>query len=84
MKSIYSWRLNGYDRMGRAGVHKIGMGVLIGLEEWRTDVIMMARHLRYLQTSTGVRAIVSIFPACAPAKAGSSPMWSSRTVNWLN
>lgn len=24
--------LNGFDRMGQAGVHKIGMGVLIGLE----------------------------------------------------
>ena len=49
MKSKFEWRLNGFDRMGQANVHKIGMGVLIGLEEWRTDVTMMARHLRYLQ-----------------------------------
>lgn len=49
MKSNYEWRLNGYDRMGMAGVHKIGMGVLIGLEDWRTDVTMMAYHLRYLE-----------------------------------
>ncbi|MDE5796230.1 MAG: radical SAM protein, partial [Muribaculaceae bacterium] len=31
MKSHYDWRLNGFDRMGEAGVHKIGMGVLLGL-----------------------------------------------------
>lgn len=49
MKSDYEWRLNGFDRMGQAGVHKIGMGVLIGLEDWRTDVTMMALHLRYLE-----------------------------------
>lgn len=49
MKSNYEWRLNGYDRMGMAGVHKIGMGVLIGLEDWRTDITMMAYHLRYLE-----------------------------------
>ena len=49
MKSKFEWRLNGFDRMGQAKVHKIGLGVLIGLEEWRTDVTMMARHLRYLQ-----------------------------------
>ena len=49
MKSNYEWRLNGFDRMGQAGVHKIGMGVLIGLEDWRTDVTMMAHHLRYLE-----------------------------------
>lgn len=48
-KSDYEWRLNGYDRMGMAGVHKIGMGALIGLEDWRTEVTMMAIHLRYLE-----------------------------------
>lgn len=48
-KSDYQWRLNGYDRMGMAGVHKIGLGVLIGLEDWRTEATMMARHLRYLE-----------------------------------
>lgn len=49
MKSKYDWRLNTFDRMGRAGVHKMGLGVLIGLEDWRTDATMMAIHLRYLQ-----------------------------------
>ena len=44
-KSDFKWRLNGYDRMGQAGVHKIGMGALIGLEDWRTEVVMLARHL---------------------------------------
>lgn len=33
-KSDFEWRVNGFDRMGQAGVHKIGMGVLIGLEDW--------------------------------------------------
>ena len=37
MKSHYAWRLNGYDRMGEAGMHKIGLGVLLGLEDWRAD-----------------------------------------------
>ena len=41
MKSKFEWRVNGFDRMGQAGVHKIGMGVLIGLEDWRTDTTMM-------------------------------------------
>ena len=31
MKSKFEWRVDGFDRMGQAGVHKIGMGVLIGL-----------------------------------------------------
>lgn len=49
MKSKFEWRVDGFDRMGQAGVHSIGMGVLVGLEEWRTDMTMMAYHLRYLQ-----------------------------------
>ena len=50
VKSKFEWRVNGFDRMGQAGVHSIGMGVLIGLEkEWRTDITLMAYHLRYLQ-----------------------------------
>lgn len=50
MKSRFEWRVNAFDRMGQADVHSIGMGALIGLEkEWRTDMTMMAYHLRYLQ-----------------------------------
>lgn len=66
MKSIFEWRLNGYDRMGQAGVHKIGMGVLIGLEDWRTDVTMMAHHLRYLQKHYWQTRYSVNFPADAP------------------
>ena len=76
MKSKFEWRVNGFDRMGQAGVHKIGMGVLIGLEEWRTDITMMAYHLRYLQKHYWKTNIVSTSPACARRKTeASSPMW---------
>lgn len=69
MKSKFEWRVNGFDRMGQAGVHSIGMGVLIGLEkEWRTDITMMAHHLRYLQR-TYWRTKYSInFPRMRPAE----------------
>ena len=29
MKSKFDWRIDAFDRMGKAGVHKIGLGVLI-------------------------------------------------------
>ncbi|MDE7125687.1 MAG: 2-iminoacetate synthase ThiH, partial [Muribaculaceae bacterium] len=73
MKSFYDWRLNGYDRMGRAGVHKIGMGVLIGLEDWRTDVTMMARHLRYLQRHYWRTRYSINFPRMCPSESGFQP-----------
>lgn len=73
MKSIYEWRLNGYDRMGVAGVHKIGMGVLIGLEDWRTDVTMLARHLQYLRRNYWRTRYSINFPRMCPSEGGYQP-----------
>jgi len=71
MKANFEWRVNGFDRMGEAGVHSIGMGVLIGLEEeWRTDVIMMAYHLRYLQKHYWKTRYSINFPRMRPAENG--------------
>lgn len=69
MKSNFEWRVNGFDRMGQAGVHSIGMGALLGLEkEWRTDVVMMARHLRYLQKHYWKTKYSVNFPRMRPAQ----------------
>lgn len=73
MKSNYEWRLNGYDRMGQAGVHKIGMGVLIGLEDWRTDVTFMAMHLLYLRKHYWKSRYSVNFPRLRPSAGGFQP-----------
>lgn len=71
MKSKFEWRVNGFDRMGQAEVHSIGMGVLIGLEkEWRTDITMMAHHLRYLQKHYWKTKYSVNFPRMRPAENG--------------
>ena len=70
MKSNYEWRLNGYDRMGMAGVHSIGMGALIGLEDWRTEVTMMAHHLRYLEKTYWKTKYSVNFPRMRPSENG--------------
>lgn len=73
MKSFYDWRLNGYDRMGEAGVHKIGLGVLLGLEQWQADVVMMARHLRYLQKHYWRSRYSVNFPRMRPSESDYQP-----------
>lgn len=73
MKSNFEWRLDGFDRMGQAGLHKIGMGVLIGLEDWRTDVTMMARHLSYLRRTYWRTRFSVNFPRMRPAAGGFQP-----------
>ncbi len=73
MKSKFDWRVNGFDRMGQAGVHKIGMGVLIGLEEWRTDVTMMALHLKYLRKHYWRTRYSVNFPRMRPSEGHFQP-----------
>ena len=70
MKSKFDWRVNAPDRMGEAGVHSIGMGVLIGLEDWRTDVTFLAHHLRYLQRKYWRTKYSVNFPRMRPAENG--------------
>jgi len=73
MKSKFDWRVNAFDRMGKAGVHKIGMGVLIGLEDWRTDVTFLAYHLRYLQKNYWKTKYSVNFPRMRPSEGGFQP-----------
>ena len=71
MKSKFDWRLDGFDRMGKAGVHKIGLGTLIGLEDWRTDATFMAMHLRYLQKAYWQTKYSVSFPRMRPHEGNS-------------
>lgn len=49
-KQDFDYRLATPERLGRAGVDKIGLGVLLGLaDDWRCDSLMAAHHLQFLQ-----------------------------------
>ena len=48
-KADMAWRLETPDRLGRAGLKKIGLGALYGLSDWRTDAWFLGLHLRYLE-----------------------------------
>lgn len=71
-KSNFDYRLNTHDRLGRAGIHKMGLGVLIGLEDWRTDSFFTAAHLNYLEKNTGKPTIPFPFRACDHVRAVSN------------
>ena len=73
MKSHFDWRLNGYDRMGEAGIHKIGLGALLGLEDWHGEIVMMGHHLRYLQKKYWKSRYSVNFPRLRPSESGFMP-----------
>jgi 2-iminoacetate synthase len=48
-KADLAFRLETPDRLGRAGLKKIGLGALYGLSDWRTDAWFLGLHLHYLE-----------------------------------
>jgi 2-iminoacetate synthase len=66
-KSNFQYRLETPDRIGSAGAHKIGIGVLLGLEDWRTDSFFTALHLSYLQKKYWKTKYSISFPRLRPA-----------------
>lgn len=67
-KSNFEFRLETPDRVGKAGIHKIGLGVLLGLEDWRTDSFFNALHLDYLQKTYWKSKYSVSFPRLRPAE----------------
>ena len=72
-KSNFDWRLATPDRLGKAGVHKIGLGCLFGLtKDWRTDAFFAAHHTDYLQKKYWKTQYSMSFPRLRPC-AGEIP-----------
>lgn len=72
-KSNFDYRLETPDRLGQAGIHKIGLGVLIGLEDWRTDSFFTALHLSYLEKTYWQTRYSLSFPRLRPHSGGLEP-----------
>lgn len=73
-KQDFFWRLETPDRLGRAGIDKIGLGALIGLSDhWRVDCFMVAEHLLWLQKQYWQSRYSISFPRLRPCTGGIEP-----------
>jgi len=72
-KSNFDYRLDTPDRLGKAGVHKIGIGALFGLEDWRVDSFYTALHLKYLQKAYWKTKFSISFPRLRPHQGEVQP-----------
>jgi 2-iminoacetate synthase len=66
-KADYDNRLNAPDRMALAGMRQIGLGVLLGLGDWRTETLALAEHGHYLMKQYWQSQISFSFPRLRPA-----------------
>lgn len=71
-KTNFDFRLDTAERACRAGIRKIGIGVLLGLQDWRVDSFMTMAHLRFLKRQYWQTAYSLSFPRLRPA-AGALP-----------
>lgn len=69
-KSIFDYRVDTPDRLGEAGMHKIGLGSLLGLEDWRTDSFFTAMHLKHLEKKFWRTKFSVSFPRLRPHEGG--------------
>ena len=72
-KSNFDYRLDTPDRLGKAGIHKIGLGALFGLENWRVDSFYTALHLKYLQKTYWKTKYSMSFPRLRPHEGDVQP-----------
>lgn len=65
-KMDMAYRLDTPDRLGRAGVKKIGLGALYGLSDWRAESWFVGLHLRHLERSHWRTRYSISFPRLRP------------------
>ena len=66
-KSDFDERLYTHDRAAAAGMREIGLGVLLGLTDWRVETLALAEHAHYLMKQYWKSHISFSFPRFRPA-----------------
>lgn len=67
-KADYEWRLSAMDRAIEAGFEDVGMGVLLGLYDWRWDVWALIAHSHRLIKKYGFGPHTLSVPRLQPAE----------------
>ncbi|MGI6083359.1 MAG: [FeFe] hydrogenase H-cluster radical SAM maturase HydG [Limnochordia bacterium] len=66
-KSDYDWHTTAMDRAMRAGIDDVGVGVLLGLYDYRFDVLGVLHHAAHLEERFGVGPHTVSVPRLRPA-----------------
>ncbi|MBN2167589.1 MAG: [FeFe] hydrogenase H-cluster radical SAM maturase HydG [Marinilabiliaceae bacterium] len=62
IKKNYDWRITGLDRAQEAGIDDVGIGALLGLYDWRFEVMGLIRHVNHLESVYNVGPHTISFP----------------------
>ena len=73
-KADMAYRLDTPDRLGRAGVKKIGLGALYGLSDWRAESWFLGLHLQYMEKNYWRTRYSLSFPRLRPHEGNEIPV----------
>ena len=73
-KADMNYRLDTPDRLGRAGVKKIGLGALYGLSDWRAESWFLGLHLQYMEKHYWRTRYSLSFPRLRPHEGNEIPV----------
>ncbi len=74
IKGNYGWRLYAHHRAMEAGIDDVAIGTLLGLTDWRFEIMGMVAHARALETRFGLGPHTVSVPRLEPA-AGVDFSW---------
>ncbi len=62
VKKNFEWRLTALDRAQEAGLDDVGLGVLLGLYDWRYELLGLVRHVNHFEATYHVGPHTISFP----------------------
>lgn len=72
-KKNFSWRLETPERGAAAGMNRVGIGILLGLSDWRKDALALVAHAQYLLKNCWRTQFTVSLPRIRPAAGGFTP-----------
>ena len=77
-KSDYDDRLASPDRIAAAGMREVGLGVLLGLNDWRVETLALAEHAHHLMKRYWKSHVSFSFPRLRPIHSSLSDIPDAR------
>ena len=65
-KNNFDYRISTPERLGKAEIYRIGLGALLGLEDWRVEAFFLGLHLRFLSRNFWKTKYSISFPRIRP------------------
>ena len=69
-KSDFKWRITTPDRAFSAGFRKVGLGSLLGINDWRYEAAILGLHATYLRKKYWKGEVTLSFPRINPVETG--------------